>query len=188
VLLFHVTRDGDLHTFLSLDRKECLSKQDIQSVLRDQLKQLLGDEAESIMKASNRPVRVLQLMGKTIREAKLNAVDENRFDREVKELERVLGACERILRTPIPTSYTRHTSRFLFAWVYASPFMLWPMCGVWTSPAAVTLAYFMLGIEDIGVTVEEPFDILPLWRVVEAIDESSRIAEDSLCKKDVPKS
>ncbi len=27
-----------------------------------------------------------------------------------------LGTCERILRTPIPLGYTRHTSRFLMIW------------------------------------------------------------------------
>lgn len=28
----------------------------------------------------------------------------------------VTGGCERILRTPIPLSYTRHTSRFMMIW------------------------------------------------------------------------
>jgi predicted membrane chloride channel (bestrophin family) len=36
-----------------------------------------------------------------------------RLEEHVLALEKALGGCERILRTPVPTSYTRHTSRFL---------------------------------------------------------------------------
>jgi hypothetical protein len=32
------------------------------------------------------------------------------------------GCCERILRTPIPLSYTRHTSRFMMIWLTLLPF------------------------------------------------------------------
>ena len=32
------------------------------------------------------------------------------------------GTCERILRTPIPLSYTRHTSRFMMIWLTLMPF------------------------------------------------------------------
>ena len=31
-----------------------------------------------------------------------------------------------------------------------------------TAPAALLLTYGLLGLEDIGVQIEEPFDILPL--------------------------
>ena len=41
-----------------------------------------------------------------------------------------MGACERILRTPIPLSYTRHTARFLMLYLTFLPFALWEQCKV----------------------------------------------------------
>jgi predicted membrane chloride channel (bestrophin family) len=35
------------------------------------------------------------------------------------------AACERILKTPLPSAYTRHTSRFLIIYVTLSPILLW---------------------------------------------------------------
>lgn len=83
-----------------------------------------------------------------------------------------MGACEKIHRTPIPTAFTRHSSRFLTAWCYAMPFVLWPIVGDTTPLAAVFVSWAMLGTEDIGVQVEEPFDVLPLWQYAQGIAAS----------------
>lgn len=42
------------------------------------------------------------------------------------------------------------------------PFTLYHACGLGCIPASVTIAFFLLGIEEIGVQIEEPFGILPL--------------------------
>lgn len=39
-----------------------------------------------------------------------------RMDENLTVFADVTGGCERILRTPIPLSYTRHTSRFMMIW------------------------------------------------------------------------
>ncbi len=41
-------------------------------------------------------------------------------------------------------------------------FTLWHACGWGTLPVSVAIAFLLLGIEEIGVQVEEPFAILPL--------------------------
>jgi predicted membrane chloride channel (bestrophin family) len=64
----------------------------------------------------------------------------------------VTGGCERILRTPIPLSYTRHTSRFLIIWLTLMPFTLWNTCGWAMAPVACVVAFLLLG---------EPPDQLP---------------------------
>mmetsp|Transcript_8196 Transcript_8196/g.16121 ORF Transcript_8196/g.16121 Transcript_8196/m.16121 type:complete len:179 (-) Transcript_8196:557-1093(-) len=132
---------------------------------------------------TNRPVKVLQMISITVAAADLDPIIANRLDNEVRELENVLGSCERILRTPMYTSYTRHTSRFLFTWLAMLPLVLWPLCGVYCTPATVLIAYSLLAIEDIGVMIEEPFDILPLWRAVEMVDDSAEIAVAHLCEE-----
>ena len=56
----------------------------------------------------------------------------------------------------------RHTSRFLVIYVTFMPFTLWHACGWGCVPASVIIAFLLLGIEEIGVQIEEPFGILPL--------------------------
>ena len=91
----------------------------------------------------------------------------------LKALSNVLGGCERLLKTPIYTSYTNHLSRFLFMWCSALPLAMYPLVGpTGTVPVCAVLSYFMLGIEDVGVRTEQPFDVLPLWQVLGAIDAS----------------
>ena len=36
----------------------------------------------------------------------------------------------------------------------------------------VVLTFFFLGIEEIGVRTEQPFDVLPIWQYLDAIDAS----------------
>jgi putative membrane protein len=56
-----------------------------------------------------------------------------------------VGACERIIRTPIPLAYTRHTSRFMVIWLTALPLGLYETCSWGTIPLAVVIAFLLLG-------------------------------------------
>ena len=70
-------------------------------------------------------------------------------------------------------AYSRHLSRFLFVWTNSLPLVLYPLVGpTGTVPVSLVLGYFFLGIEDIGVRTEQPFDLLPLWQYVDGIDAS----------------
>merc|ERR1712113_1197464 len=85
----------------------------------------------------------------------------------------VLGACEKIMQTPIYTSYTKFTSRFLWIWVNTLPLAMFPLVGAaGVVPTSVIIAFVMLGIEDIGYRVEQPFNVMPLWQYCESIDQS----------------
>lgn len=92
------------------------------------------------------------------------------LDLHVQQLVESLGGCERVLKTPIPTCFTRHTSRLLFAWSNLLPFAIYPTCGpMFTIPASLAIAYSVMGIEDIGVQLEEPLNILPLRQYSEGV-------------------
>ena len=70
----------------------------------------------------------------------------------------VVGACGRIMRTPLPLSYSRHTSRFLSIWSFTLPFVLIDAVGyLATVPATAVLCWMLFGIEDIGHQIEQPF-------------------------------
>ena len=76
---------------------------------------------------------------------------------ELHALHDVLGGCDRILRTPVPLSYSRHTSRFLTMWTATLPCVLAEQLGWWTVLACAFVSWAVFGIEEIGHLIEQPF-------------------------------
>jgi len=124
-------------------------------------------QAEATMAAKNRPMFCLQGMTAVLREADITDIDRSRVDQSIATLVDLTGACERIFKSPVPLVYTRHTSRFLTAFLVLLPLGLWEVMGAYwnhwvTVPATTTIAFFLFGIEELGIQIEEPFSILPL--------------------------
>merc|ERR1719231_574456 len=92
--------------------------------------------------------------------------DRSQMDKTLSALCDDVGACERIFKTPIPQVYTRHTSRFVAFWLAILPLAIWGVDQSWnhlvTIPASGLIVFFLLGIEELGMQIEEPFDILPI--------------------------
>jgi hypothetical protein len=110
---------------------------------------------------------MLNAMSAALRKADIDSIDRSRIDSSITTLVDLTGACERIFKSPVPLVYTRHTSRFLAFFLIFIPFGIWPVMGdSWnhwaTIPATDVIAFFLLGIEEIGIQIEEPFSILPL--------------------------
>ena len=51
------------------------------------------------------------------------------------------SASHRLFETPIPVSYTRHTSRSLMLWLLSLPFALWTIMGTSMVPACLVISY-----------------------------------------------
>ncbi len=86
-----------------------------------------------------------QVLAQIIRAAQLPVVPTLRMEDNLTNYEDCLGGCERILRTPIPLYYTRHTSRFMMIWLTLLPFALWPTCAWGTVPLSGIIAFLLLG-------------------------------------------
>jgi len=113
----------------------------------------------------NTPLEVLTMMGETVAGCKgtVDPIYAREIDEQMQRLCAAYGASERVLRTPLPTGYSRHSSRLLFLWSHCLPFALYPVCGPFgTLPASLLTSWAVLGVEDLGVQLEEPFDILPM--------------------------
>ncbi|KAF5834517.1 Bestrophin, RFP-TM, chloride channel-domain-containing protein [Dunaliella salina] len=96
---------------------------------------------------------------------------EDKVLSSIANLNKAVGTCEKLLRYPIPLSYTRHTSRFLCCWLGLLPLALWDDAGWGVIPITALISYLLLGIEEIGVQIEEPFDSLPLEDFVRDIEK-----------------
>jgi predicted membrane chloride channel (bestrophin family) len=55
-----------------------------------------------------------------------------------------------------------HTSRFLIIWLSTLPFAEWNSFHWATIPITLLIGALLLGIDEIGVQIEEPFGVLPL--------------------------
>jgi predicted membrane chloride channel (bestrophin family) len=124
-------------------------------------------QADETMRASNRPMFCLSAMSATLRKADLDPMHSARIDTSISVLVDLTGANERIFKSPIPLVYTRLTSRFLIFFLLLLPLALWGQLGEswnhWaTIPAEFLIAFFLFGIEEVGIQIEEPFSILPL--------------------------
>lgn len=145
--------------------------------LRGRLEQkLMKDEVELIMASKHKPGGVLHAMGQVNRAAQERGEIDNithlLLSGYVHNLTDYMGACERILRTPMPLSITRHTSRFLMVWMGCLPFALVPQMGALAVPVMAIIAILLFSIDEIGVNLEEPFRRLPLIDIANVIEAS----------------
>lgn len=68
-----------------------------------------------------------------------------------------LGGCERILKTPIPLAYAIHLKQLLLIYCLLLPFQLVSTLGWWTGAIVGLISFTLLGIEEIGIEIENPF-------------------------------
>ena len=69
------------------------------------------------------------------------------------------SGCEKILQTPVPWTYSRHTSRFLTLWMSTLPLALLGTVRSRALLVAIVFAasYCLFGIEEIAHLMEQPF-------------------------------
>jgi len=85
-----------------------------------------------------------------------------------------IGACERILKTPMPLVYAIKIRRFIFMFLLLLPFSLLEKAGLHTVIVFGLVAYPLLSLDRIGIELQNPFNTkslshLPLDRICENI-------------------
>jgi ion channel-forming bestrophin family protein len=87
-----------------------------------------------------------------------------------------LGACERILRTPMPLAYAIHLKQLMLLYCLLLPFQVVEELRWWTAPAVALVSFTLFGIEAIGVEIENPFGTdpndLPLDTICNTIERN----------------
>lgn len=108
-------------------------------------------------------------------EAAAGRLGEHRLvmlDVAVSDIIDALGGCERIMRTPVPFAYAHHIKGFLMLFCLSVPLALLPSMGWATGAAAAVVAYALLGIDEIGVEIEDPFGYDPNDLPLDAIGDN----------------
>jgi len=95
------------------------------------------------------------------------------------------GGCERILRTPIPYAYAVHIKQLLLLYLISLPFILIVELNWVAIPTIAVIAFGLLGIEEAGVEIEDPFGDDPNDLPLDAI--SATIGRDAQSLAEAPK-
>ncbi|MDB4655774.1 hypothetical protein OAE48_02900 [Flavobacteriales bacterium] len=79
------------------------------------------------------------------------------IDKEFKALTDIIGACERIKKSPIPYSYNAFIKKFIFLYVISLPFGAITSFGYATVFVVVLVFYILASLELIAEEIEDPF-------------------------------
>jgi putative membrane protein len=120
--------------------------------------------------------RISETVGEARRRGLITDIQQLMIDNVVGRLIDSLGACERIHLTPMPFAYMVHLRRALIIYLATLPMALVESMGWGTIAAQLLISYVMLGVEEIGVEIEDPFgddeNDLPLKSICETIDNN----------------
>jgi len=88
----------------------------------------------------------------------------------------ILGACERIRKTPIPFSYSVFIKIFIAVYGILLPFALYNIFGLWTVPIVMLVFFAFIGVEMMASEIEDPFGLdcndLPTGTIAHTIKEN----------------
>lgn len=93
------------------------------------------------------------------------------IEERIRELEAVVGICERLFGSTIPPTYTRHLSRVMSIWLLLLPVSLIAMAQLKTVSVAFatsTAAYVFVGLDEVGMEIEDVFQLLPIQQLAAA--------------------
>lgn len=133
-----------------------------------------------LQSANNPPLEIAFWIGDYLQakeeQGQIGLYQMNELQKILSGMVEMLGACERILRTPMPLAYAIHLKQLLMLYCLLLPFQLVEELMWWTAPSIALVSFTLFGIEAIGVEIENPFGTdpndLPLDTICNTIDRN----------------
>ena len=117
--------------------------------------------------------RLYERVNRCARAGHVDGFEVAALDVHLRALLDIVGGCERIRGTRLSISYRAFVRQCIFLYLLALPWCLVESYGIWTIPATAVVSYFMIGIEIIAETVEQPFgasdDHIPLDEICDRL-------------------
>lgn len=122
---------------------------------------LSADEFKLLNTTDHIPLEIVNLMYKRLRSLKMEKrISEEEFlaiDHNLNAFLDSLGACERILNTPIPFSYSLFLKKFIFIYVTTLPLAFVTTFGYYSALIATFVFYVLVSMEVLAEEIEDPF-------------------------------
>ncbi len=133
-----------------------------QEPVNSELSHLLSvQQFEKLQTMNNPPLEIMFWIGDYLqhqyRRDRLQVYQLTTLQQLLNNLVDALGACERILKTPIPLAYAIHLKQLLLLYSLTLPFQMVGELGWWTGITAAIISFTLFGIEEIGIEIENPF-------------------------------
>ncbi len=147
--------------------------------MSDELSALIGEDLTAqLSKADHQPSLVAFWLSQCLREA-CDKHNMDRFafaqaERERSSLIDHLGACERILKTPLASAYSIKIRRFIALFLLTLPFaLIHSLNNDWLVPIiSMMVAYPLFSLDQLGIELQNPFNVNHLDHL--PLDEISR--------------
>lgn len=141
---------------------------------------LTAEERANIEPLKHRPNHLVSLIFKRIhlvyRGGGIDEGDYINIKPQHQALLDILGACERIKKTPIPFSYAVYLKIFITAYGLMLPFALVNQFSFSTIPLSMFIFFALLGVELLGEEIEDPFGLdcndLPTGLIADTISQN----------------
>ncbi len=132
-------------------------------VKMEELVHLQAEENESLNRKQHKPNHIALWIYSKIRTiygaGALTDADLINLKPQYEALIDILGACERIKKTPIPFSYSVYIKIFISLYGLILPFGLFSDFGFYAIPLTMFIFFAMLGIELMAEEIEDPFGL-----------------------------
>jgi putative membrane protein len=118
------------------------------------------EKTQEISESAHIPSAVALEIGHLLREGRSRGMDQFAFARAEEERSKLIehiGACERILRTPLPEAYSIEIRQFIFVFLFALPFGILLKVDWLTPVVTMMVAFPILALDEIGVELQNPF-------------------------------
>jgi putative membrane protein len=116
---------------------------------------------QQVMRYGNPPTRVALAITAWIereyREGQLNPQIVQYMEDQLASLVNSQGACERILKTPLPFAYVVMIKQLILVYLLSLPFAVGNISGWWSPLLMAIIALGLFGIEEASVETEDPF-------------------------------
>ncbi|NJL78152.1 MAG: hypothetical protein HC836_29115 [Richelia sp. RM2_1_2] len=120
-----------------------------------------SSQYEKILEVNHAPLEISLWLSEYLQNQyereQLNVFQLNTLHQDVDEMIDILGGCERILKTPVPLIYTMTLKVLLLIYFLLLPWELVAGLNLWTSLVVGFISFVLLGINEIGAEIEEPF-------------------------------
>ncbi|PHN05067.1 bestrophin family protein [Flavilitoribacter nigricans] len=104
-------------------------------------------------------LQIFERIAEAHRKGEINEGDYINIKAQHQSLLDILGACERIKKTPIPFSYAVYLKIFITAYGLMLPFALVNTFHMMTVPLVMFMFFALLGVELLGEEIEDPFGL-----------------------------
>jgi putative membrane protein len=117
--------------------------------------------AQQVMEFGNPPtcvaLAITAWIEREYRAGRLNPQIVRQMEDQMASLVNAQGACERILKTPLPFAYVVMVKQLIMVYLLSLPFAVGNISGWWSPLLMMIIALALFGMEEASVETEDPF-------------------------------